>query len=565
MRFSNSRFILPLVAAVTVPTTTYSAGVGIKSKPSAAAKPGLSSVSARLQAVSNLSLPGWNYALESDALEKAWSWKTNLDTSGPFETRVAFHYKNPQDYIVLRVKGDAARAEVGFWRVANGKAERLGEPVATIGAPHGQLTVQRSAWRVRALWNGKAIVTAFSDVAGERFGVATHGAAKLSTVRMQPVEAPVFSDDFMRAQGPDATEAPGDWHRVAGIWKTSGLIGPRADAALNPNPFVFRAEVPSGGDGSAVATVGKWFWSDYTVTASVRPTLKDPAHPLVAGLAAYHQADGSSVVGMVDFKTGLAVLRSGNRTLATGAPFRVAPDQWHRIFLEPGPGTVRLVVDGVERVRASTPAGANLAQGEATLTAELGGSNYADFDDVRVGPNDAISDDFRTAAVGRWDNVQGDWQTQPGQGQNAGRRVKISAGTALTLTGNPEREEGLVEATFADIGPKTRVRGNPEPVGVVFAARDANNYFVARKRTGAPLEIVEVANGTGKVLANAQHDKGTATSINPLNSTITVEWREGVITAHGGNTTATATVAAIPEGRVGAWAGGAGQAIALTA
>ena len=394
----------------------------------------------------SLPLSGWDYAVGEDTLEKAWSWRAKVDASGPFETRVVFHYKSPQDYWALRLVGDGKQATLSFWRVVNGRAARWGEAPATIGAAHGELTIQRSSWRVRALWNGHALVSAFSDTSGLRFGTATHGGVKLSETRMQPVEAPNFEDDFMRAASPDAPEAPNDWHRVAGVWKTSGLIGPRADAALNPNPFVFRVEA----NGAAVTTVGKWFWSDYTVTASVRPALKDLSHPLVAGLAAYHQANGAMVCGLVDFQAGRAMLRLGNRTLATSAPFRVTPNQWHRLFLEPGPGVARLLVDGVERVRATgvTSARVDLAQGEPTLYAELGGGNYADFDDVRVSPNDAISDDFHTAAVGKWEDAGGEWQTRDGH------RVKISAGPALTLTGNPEREEGRVEATFSYIGPQ---------------------------------------------------------------------------------------------------------------
>ncbi|HVF10891.1 MAG TPA: PDZ domain-containing protein, partial [Abditibacteriaceae bacterium] len=511
-------------------------------------------------------LAGWSYQLEEDELESAWTWMARLEANGPFETRIVFHYQNPQSYLMLRLAGDAQRATARFWRVTKGsggvRVEKLGESDTPLLAPRGQLTLQRSAWRVRALWNGHPVVSAFSNQAGARLGVATHGAAKILVARLQPTEPPTLRDDFMRAQGPDDPEIPGEWRRVAGVWKTSGMLGPRADVALNPNPFVFRAELPSGvADGAALATVGKWFWSDYSVTASVRPHLKNPAAPLVAGVSAYNQPEGANVSGVVDFRSGRASIRVGNRTLATGAPFAATPDQWHRLFLDPGPGTLRLIVDGVERVRvesAGVESTLALAQGPAALQASLGGGNLADFDDVRIDPSDAVSDDFRTVAVGRWDDARGAWQTRSAgtQGGARGMRVKISAGLALTLTGSPEREEGLVEAKFANLQGQSQAQ-QAGAVGVAFAARDARNYFTARLRAGQ-LEIVEYTNGNGKILASVQASPSASSP------GLSVAWREGIITARAAATRVVATVNAVPAGRVGVWADGAASTFAVT-
>ncbi|MDF2441167.1 MAG: serine protease Do, partial [Abditibacteriota bacterium] len=291
--------------------------------------------------------------------------------------------------------------------------------------------------------------------------------------------------------------------------------------------------------------------------------------PLVAGLAAFVQEDGSSVVGEVDFRAGRAIIRRGNQVLVTSAPFEAAPNQWHRLFLEPGPGTLRLLVDGVERARVNTstlPAkmGRDFAQGPLALTSQTRNQNYVDFDDVRVATNDAISDDFRTQAVGRWDDVAGAWQTRIESKSAVGRRVKISAGTAITLTGNAEREEGLVEATFAAVGKPANQKPTRQKVvnqstfaaGVVFAARDGRNYFLARHRSGF-LEIVEVAKGVGKILGRA---KVLSTPPAPA---ISVQWREGVITARGAGATATAVVAEVPAGRVGAWSDAPAASVAL--
>ncbi|MDQ3815653.1 MAG: PDZ domain-containing protein [Armatimonadota bacterium] len=507
---------------------------------------------------------GWNYQiLDDEELEPAWSWTARLDATGPFETRVAFHYKDARNYLLLRVTGDANAMTLRFWRVVDGRVEQWGEPETRVSGPHGQLTIQRSSWRVRALWNGRAVVTAFSHLVGARFGTATRGATQLTAARMQPLEPVLQKDDFMRAQGPDDPETPGEWHRVAGIWKTSGALGPRANPTGNPNPFVFRAEVPAttAGANTATSTIGKWFWSDYTITASVRPMLRSLSTPLVAALAAYRQPDGSTIVGAVDFQTKRATIRLGQRVVASSAPFDVTPDQWHRVFLDPGPGTIRLLVNGVERVRASskdvarvsTMPGA-LAQGEAALQATLGGGNFVDFDDVRIGPNQSITDNFEKGAVGRWEDILGAWQTRSAPYQD---RLKRTAGPALTVTGEAEREEGLVEATFAKADPQTKNQATSYWLGVAFAVRDARNFFLARLRAGQ-LEIVERLKGSDKILAG-----GKALKTRTLPG-ITVEWREGFITARGAGTVVTATVPAIPEGRIGVWADGPANAIALT-
>ncbi|HEX8234960.1 MAG TPA: hypothetical protein VF600_03305 [Abditibacteriaceae bacterium] len=527
-----------------------------------------------------------NFSFDEDELEAAWTWTAHLDTGKGFETRIAFQVQDARNYLMLRLTGNGKHISGRFWRVANGKVEKLGEPDTTVAlaSPGGQLTLQRSAWRIRALWNGRVLVTAASDSSGGRFAVATRQ-AKLGATRMQPVgEPPFLRDDFMRAQGPDDPEVPGQWHRVSGVWKTSGLLNPQADATMNPNPFVFRAAAASGSkDGGlktgssnsgTVATVGKWFWSDYSVATALRANGNPRTASLVAGVAAYRQSDGSGIQGIIDFRSGRASIKAGNRVLATSQPFYPELDQWHRVFLDPGPGLLRLVVDGVERVRvhvSSTQAAqaelaqGELAQGEAALMAEVGGANFIDFDDVRIGPNDAISDDFRTTSVGQWDDVQGTWQTRPGaqaaSKDAVGRRSKTSAGRGLTLTGSRERTEGKVEAKFTPATVTPRPQGTVKGVGVAFAARDANNYFLAR-RWNNDLQIVEYSKGLGKVLASVP-DLGTKGDSPLGNLAFSVEWRDGVIAARRGTAMATASVSSIPAGRVGAWIEGATDAVAL--
>jgi len=495
------------------------------------------------------SLAGWNFTLDDDELEKSWTWTSRLQAAGDGESRIVFDWRNDKNYLMLRVLKTRDGATMRFWRVIDGVIEKLGDPDAALPSGEGKLTLQRSAWRARVLWNGRALVTATAQNPGDdlRFGVASRGKIEFASRRMQPTEAVTFRDDFMRASGPDDAEVAGLWHRAAGIWKTSGLLGPRADAALNPNPFVYRSENPKG---RAEATVGQWFWTDYTVETSIRPALKNLSGALVAGVAAYRQEDGSAVSGEVDFRKGVARIKSDGKVLATSAPFAVETDQWHRVFLDPGPGTIRLVVDGVERARAENTNSSPLAQGHATLQSDLGGGNWADFDDVRVAPNDATSDDFSLPSVGRWTDLVGEWQTRRANQANKtlARRVKMTNGAGLSLTGADTREEGRLEATF--VAPKK----SDSPFAVAFAARDAGHYFLAKVRPNS-VQIVEMNGGAEKVLGT----KKGATGAN-----VSVEWRDGIISATSGKTTATASPGAIPAGRVGVWADGAMGAQSVT-
>ena len=494
---------------------------------------------------------GWenSFGAWEDNDESAWTWRGDLTATAPFETRLVFARTSERDYQMLLLKSDGKQITAQFWRAQSGKLSRVGQDGAlNLGAAKGQLALQHTSARTRALWNGAVVAQMWGEVSEGQWGVATRG-AKIENARLQPLEAVSFSDDFMRAESPDAAENPGQWTRVSGVWKTSGLLGQRADAALNPNPFVFRASLSDEPKTqTALTTAGQWFWSDYAVAAAVKPMLHDAKAPLIAALNAYVQKDGTRISGEIDFRSGRAIIKRGAKVLGTSAAFEVDPDQWHRVYLDPGPGTMRLLVDGVERVRVDGETGAGaLAQGPLALSALTGSANAVDFDDVRAVPTDATSDQFQRAIVGRWDDWQGVWQTQAAA--KNGRRVALSAGSALTLTGGSEREEGLVEATFA-LSDKAA-----EPA-VVFAARDKQNFTAARLRAGN-LEIVEMNDGKARLLSATPATFGATPKIE-------VEWRDGIITARAGNATTTATVAAVPAGRIGAWSLGAAKSVALT-
>ena len=524
MRFSI--FIPPLVAALLVfPVSAAPVTTPTKTLVASSSLP---------------TLANWKFFESDDELEDAWTWTAKLvPASGAWEARIAFDRADDANYSFARIDGTGSKARARFFRVAGSTVEKQGDPDASFSvASGGALSLQKNNGTLRLLWNGRVVSTATPVGAGRKFAFAAKG-ANFENPRMQGLETVSLRDDFMRAQGPDEKETPGSWKRVSGSWKTSGLLNPQADATLNPNPFVFRAQ---SSEAAAFATTGAWFWSDYTVAVSVRPDMKEASAPLVAGVAAYRQSDGTALRGEVDFRKGIARILDGTRVLATSAAFSAAPDQWHKIYLEPGPGVARLVVDGVERARVAVSSNA-LAQGEAALYATTG-ANSVDFDDVRIGSNAAASDDFSTPSVGRWSDIGGDWQTRAADKSGAGRRVKVSKTSALTVTGATARAEGTIEARFAQSA----------GVGAAFAVRDEDNYYLARVRSNSTvLEIVERERKTERVLASAKGATG---------NDIEVSWRDGEIVATAGEARATATVSAVPEGRAGAW-GEAGAAVSL--
>ena len=321
---------------------------------------------------------GWNYQMADEPLEARWSFRATLQAVKSGEARVVFGWKDARNFALLRV----TPSQLELWSVNNGIARELGRSASA----SGQITLQIVGARARVLRGATIAIAAQIKLPGAGFGTATRGGFAWDAGDVQPTEDAVFRDDFMRAQGPDDAEVPSEW-RASGNWKTSGALGPKSDAALNPNPFVFRASyAPTAVEN--VARAGRWFWSDYALTTSIRATDADQSAPLVATIEAFAEptqngTNQSGVRGEIDFHSHTARLMQGDTVLAQSAPFETGANQWHRVRLEPGPGTARLVVDGIERVAASN---VKLAQGEIALRSRVGSANFVDYDDVRVGP-----------------------------------------------------------------------------------------------------------------------------------------------------------------------------------
>lgn len=379
---------LPVAAA---PSKSKTSPASKSLKTPVASKSAVVNTVSGLQALSTKDLPkvalaGWKYGFAEDELEVRWSWRGRLAAKGNGEARVVFGWHDARNFALLHL----TRTPQGFFaellQVENNA--QFASALVPLNGIQGELTVQTVGARARVLWNGTLVaqmnLRPALARAGNKFGTAARGAVALQGDDVQPTAPVVFRDDFMRAEAPDDAEVPDEWHTV-GLWKTSGTLGPKSDAALNPNPFVFRATADGSRTDESRARAGNWFWSDYAVSASVRATLNDDRQPLVAALEAFGQSGNAGVRGEIDFRTGIARIKQGNRVLAQSEPFDAEVGGWHRVRLEPGPGGARLLVDGIERVRAQSLR----AQGDVTLAARVAGANFVDFDDVRVEPINA--------------------------------------------------------------------------------------------------------------------------------------------------------------------------------
>jgi len=262
----------------------------------------------------------WKIVFAEEALENSWSFRGAADFSGDGALRIVFGWKNSQNFHSLQVRRAGGKSVAQLLETRGGVTRNLGAPAA-LTAARGEIGLQKINEVVRVLWNGRVIAGAQVALSGARFGTATRGAAQLKSDAPQPTERVVFRDDFMRAEGPEQAEVPGEW-QVAGVWKTSGTLGPNSDAALNPNPFVFRAQGPTENS----ARAGKWWWNSYSVSASVRALAGESPKadaPLRAGIEAFVSQKGAGIRGEIDFARGVAKLWL-NGVLVAQAPSNLA-------------------------------------------------------------------------------------------------------------------------------------------------------------------------------------------------------------------------------------------------
>ncbi|MBI3922790.1 MAG: hypothetical protein HY318_15325 [Armatimonadetes bacterium] len=241
-------------------------------------------------------------------------------------------------------------------------------PPTTEGA---RLVTQWRKGRLHVIYAGRVLLK-YSGLEALKGAVAIapgEGNLQFGEPRCQPVEPLHFADDFMRA----ASE-PGLWQNVSGSWRLNTVGTP----TLGANPFAYAAQ------GKPATTVtGHWFWSDYTVSVSVRPCAdgavgvvfyyQDPANYLLFKWLADNHRNWRGKE-----KQCWKVVR-GQPSLVSASAGGYRPNQWYRLSVRTQEGLVKIAVDGHSVLQARTEL---FGQGKAGLYRE--GDSDVLFDDVLV-------------------------------------------------------------------------------------------------------------------------------------------------------------------------------------
>ncbi|MBM3476122.1 MAG: hypothetical protein FJX75_22865 [Armatimonadetes bacterium] len=194
------------------------------------------------------------------------------------------------------------------------------------------------------------------------------GLVPLTDAYCQEVAAAVFFDNFMRE--PDD---PTEWNTVSGQWTNVGV----GHEETSVNGFFFRGESKD----TALATVGDWFWEDYTVSAAIRPE-----SATACGVSALGQANGDRIAFVADTRPkpwptlSLVHEVGGRRTVLAARTGALAPQQWYRLALRISESRLEGLVDGEVQLACANP---EMRGGGIGLLAEGGAAR---FDDVLVQP-----------------------------------------------------------------------------------------------------------------------------------------------------------------------------------
>lgn len=252
-----------------------------------------------------------------------------------------------------------------------GGATELARAQAALPGEGGQVVLKRKPDRVAVAYDAVTVLRAEADLPdGGRWGVLGAPAEVLDEIMLQPIDAIVFSDDFMRTPGQTAT-----WDSLRGDWRVAQLESARFSA----NAFTLLGSATDKPD--ALAAAGYWFYEDVTVEASVRSS--EGVEGFGVGLAC--QPDGDCYLLRFTPENGpagvlrLVRVRNGGQTVLDERQAVAHPDEWHRLSVSGVDGELTGALDGAELVSAEDP---TLAHGQVALW--TAGPEPVAFDDVKA-------------------------------------------------------------------------------------------------------------------------------------------------------------------------------------
>lgn len=332
--------------------------------------------------------------------------------------------------------------------------------------PTTHLTLQRRAWLMRLIADGRVVLTAFdSTYQSGKIGAEMTG-WKWSEPRVQPVETIRFDDDFTRDGG--AGEAL--WTPQSGKWEltaSSTHVNART-ASMSSNPFAFEVQAPKT---LAMASAGRKFWDSYDARVAARPNGRG-----TIGIAAYVQ-DPKNYLAFVwsgvesPQSRRLIRVQNGVTTVLAKASGAFLPRGWSEIGIRTSPGSIEALLDGSPILRASDN---SFGRGGVALLAQ--NLESASFDDVRVRSAEFFRAD-RATSNGAW--------TKSG---------------AFALTGRADMDNFRLLAPLQNSAPNGIF-------GLVAGWKDAANYTLFRAAdaaSSAPFrgraQIVRLVKGQAKTL-----------------------------------------------------------------
>lgn len=201
--------------------------------------------------------------------------------------------------------------------------------------------------RTATRWKGLVAAGALAVVATVMIGLTTTAAA-----------ATVFSDDFNDGNASGWTTSGGSW------------------SVVDDGTPVFQQ---GGASSDARARAGSTGWTDYTVTARVKPTAVNGSNRFVAVLARVQSATSYYYLALRSNNTvELKKLVNGTSTTLASAGATFSLNTWYTLSLEVSGGTLRGSVNGAAPLTATDTQFASGQAGLATFNAS------ARFDDVAV-------------------------------------------------------------------------------------------------------------------------------------------------------------------------------------
>ncbi|MHB9131631.1 MAG: LamG domain-containing protein [Armatimonadota bacterium] len=358
-------------------------------------------------------------------------------------------WKDPKNYTRLTL----TRKTLVIEAIAGGKVREIGQLDPGVNVEEAYHLVIMRRGNALGVLHDEALLfrgEAPRPNGGTQAGVTADAGWTVEDSRIQRIEPVAFADNFMRA-----ADEPGQWTKVNGSWGLQsawdedphGNENRFINAPSAQNPFAWVGRNPAG---SALCTAGTPNWEDYSFTVAIRPPVTGAAGVMVNMADARHGLllRWSPITDRSPQGNTLCLYRidGDERTLLASTPGGYVPRQWCKLTVVSDPGTIRVLVDGRERLTAEhvTP-----WRGGIGLYAE--GAEGAVFDDVTVYGrllNTDLIDEFQQVRISQrilddpntmrqWNSDKIDWHSLPGVGTECINRREVFGDQRLSLVLKP--------------------------------------------------------------------------------------------------------------------------------